>query len=136
MENKDPIRVIICGDRNYQQADKIIAFVKSLPEGTTLIEGEAKGADSIARDAAIACGFDKNHILKFPADWGRFGLYAGPLRNKVMLLQGKPTHVVAFHDNIEGSKGTKHMIGIAEQRNVPVFINPLNWSDIEKNQNT
>ena len=132
MENKD-IRVIICGARDYEDCEKIKAFVESLPEGTVLIEGEAKGADTLARNAAKECGFKETNILKFPADWGRYGVYAGPLRNKVMLLQGKPTHVIAFHDNINLSKGTKHMVGIAKQRNVPVFMNPTNWSEIEKN---
>ena len=39
-----------------------------------------------------------------------------------MLDQGKPSLVLAFHDDIENSKGTKHMVKIAREAGVEVRI--------------
>ena len=35
---------------------------------------------------------------------------AGPIRNQRMLVEGKPDLVIAFHDDLESSRGTKDMI--------------------------
>lgn len=47
-----------------------------------------------------------------------------------MLEQVKPDYVIAFHNNIYNSKGTKHMINIALQNNIPVYL----ATDIQFNQ--
>jgi hypothetical protein len=61
-------------------------------------------------------------VLRFPAEWRKYGHNAGPLRNIQMLSEGKPTLVFAFHDFIQNSKGTKHMVNAARQAGVPTEI--------------
>ena len=128
-EQKTVTRILICGSRKYQDKAKIKKFVESLPEGSILIEGEAKGADSLARECAEECGFSEDRILKFPADWLRFGKSAGPVRNRTMLVQGKPNVVAAFSDDLENSRGTKNMVMIARKAGVKVLINPVSWDE-------
>lgn len=123
-------RVLICGDRHYNNYAKIKFFVNSLPIGSIIIEGEAKGADQFARIAAEEKGIPQERILKFPADWS-WGKSGGMRRNIQMLDEGKPTVVVAFHDKIEESKGTKNMIERAISAGLPVLINPDSWWQVD-----
>ena len=58
----------------------------------------------------------------YPADWDRFGRAAGPIRNKQMLDEGKPTLVIAVHEDISKSKGTKNMVEQAEKRGIDVLV--------------
>jgi len=81
----------------------------------TVIEGEARGADTIAREEAERLGFK---VLRFPAQWNTYGKAAGPIRNYEMLKQGQPDLIVAFHDDISSSKGTAHMLRCAEAAGV------------------
>lgn len=45
-----------------------------------------------------------------------------PIRNKQMLDEGKPDLVLAFHTDIENSKGTKNMIYQAKKRGIKVIL--------------
>jgi len=80
-----------------------------------VVSGMARGVDSIAADLAIDAGIIVN---EFPADWDKFGKSAGYRRNEEMAQFG--THLLAFWDG--ESKGTGHMIDIAEREGVPVRI--------------
>jgi len=84
-----------------------------------LIEGEARGADRMARAIGISLRIP---VYGFPADWARYGRAAGPIRNKQMLVEGTPTLVVAFHDNLRNSKGTRNMVEQAVYARIPVVL--------------
>ena len=114
-------RVLICGDRNYTTWEKIKAYLDTLDSGTILIDGCARGADSLAGNLATGRNWG---IMRFPAQWDKYGKAAGPIRNQEMLDYGKPTLVVYFHDDIENSKGTKDMITRGEMANIKVIGNP------------
>lgn len=106
-------RLLICGDRNWRNADRILGLLKVAHGMNTVevvIEGEARGADTLARRAAETLGIP---VLRFPADWNTHGKAAGPIRNRQMLKEGQPTEVWAFHNSIETSKGTKDMVTAA-----------------------
>lgn len=79
-----------------------------------VIAGGAKGADTAAIDWAINswCPYQE-----YPADWETHGRSAGYIRNKQMLVEGKPDLVVAF----PGGKGTAMMVKIAKDANVEVI---------------
>ena len=81
-----------------------------------VIHGAARGADvmagSIAKNLEIP-------VRTFPADWERWGRKAGIVRNQAMLDVGKPDYVLAFHDDIQHSKGTGDMVGRAKAHGVP-----------------
>lgn len=116
------MKILICGSRNYTNWAKILNYVKSLPKDTVIIEGEAKGADTLARLAAEECGLK---VERYPANWNEYGKAAGQIRNRQMLNEGKPDLVVAFSDDLDNSKGTKNMVSIAKSAGIPVFINPV-----------
>jgi hypothetical protein len=67
-----------------------------------VIHGDTAGADRIAGEIADTHGID---VWKFPANWARYGKSAGPRRNHQMLVEGRPTHVLAF----PGGRGTENM---------------------------
>jgi hypothetical protein len=118
--------VLICGDRNWKNREAIKREILKLPKTCIIIEGGARGADLIAYDIGTSEGF---HIIDMPADWETYGRSAGPIRNGVMLkelLKFKPdVKVLAFHENIEESKGTKNMVTISRKNgvNVEIFVN-------------
>jgi hypothetical protein len=118
------MRVLICGDRNWQHYLVIETFVAGLysqyGNQLHLIEGEAKGADKMAAEAAGLYLPDEN-IHRFPADWNKFHRAAGPIRNREMLMQ-EPDLVFAFHSDIANSKGTKNMVDIAKDKEVPTYV--------------
>jgi hypothetical protein len=112
------MRILFCGDRHWTNYKSICDVMADL-NPDAVIEGEAPGADSLARDAAEYFGIP---VLPFHADWGQYGRAAGPIRNKQMLDEGKPDMVVAFHNDIQNSKGTLNMVKQARKQNIKVFV--------------
>ena len=113
------MRVLVCGDRNWLNKALVKKKLEELENVEVVIEGDAKGADTFGRICAQELGIP---VLRFPADWKGLGLKAGPIRKYQMLKEGKPDLVLAFYSNIEESKGTKHMIKIAEKAGVKVIL--------------
>lgn len=112
------MRVLVCGDRNWTNYYIIHNRLKQFPPGTVVIEGEARGADRLAGQAAEALGLE---VHKYPAEWDKYGKAAGPRRN-CQMLDEKPDIVLAFHNNIKESRGTKHCVTEAINRGIPVKI--------------
>ena len=80
-----------------------------------IISGMADGADT------LGIKYAKEHKLTmvlYPANWKKYPRMAGILRNMNMLVTA--THLVAFWDG--KSHGTKHMIEIAKEKGIPVWI--------------
>ena len=110
------MRLLICGDRNWADSDMILDALLEyvhMPD-IVIIHGAARGADRIAGAAAKELGMK---VEEYPADWKRYKYSAGPIRNQVM-LDAKPDHVIAFHNSIETSKGTGHMVHITKKSGV------------------
>ena len=101
------MKVLVCGDRKWRDHATIWNVLVSLKgkhgHALQIIEGGAEGADRIAWEAANRLSLD---CATYLADWKKYGRAAGPIRNRVMLDQ-KPDLVLAFHDNLEKSRGTK-----------------------------
>lgn len=112
-------RVLVCGDRNWKNAQEIEEILASFGAGTVVIEGMAPGADTMAGRAARRLGYE---LLEYPARWGIYGRAAGPKRNQQMLDEGKPERVYAFHNDIASSKGTRDMIARALKAKLPVVL--------------
>ena len=114
------MRVLVCGSRhfqNYQLLKNTLDAIHKENEITEIIQGEARGADRLSSDWAI---LNKIPERRFPANWDVYGRRAGPIRNHQMLKEGKPEMVVAFL--APNSRGTKHMVEIAQKANIPVNI--------------
>jgi hypothetical protein len=120
------MRVLICGDRNWEDYELIEAEIRNLlrrlgdDEELTVIHGCARGADSLAGQASKSLKVD--HIEEYPALWETYGRGAGPIRNQQMLKEGRPTQVIAFHDDLEHSRGTRDMVRRAERADIPVRV--------------
>jgi hypothetical protein len=113
------MKYLFCGDRNWTDEAKIEAVIKTLSNDDLVIEGGARGADSIAGRMAAKYGIP---VAQFPANWGHYGKSAGPIRNGWMLKFGLPDKVIAFHSDIDHSKGTGDMVKRARAANIPVEI--------------
>lgn len=110
-------KVLICGSRDYSDEKKIERVISYLPKGTVVIHGAAKGADSIAGKIAEEVGLK---VESYPADWKKYSKAAGPIRNRKMVVEGKPDLVIAFYSNKKESKGTKNMVFQANKEGIPV----------------
>ena len=123
--------IVVKGDRNYANDSVIRRRFKLLtagmknPSDYVLLHGDGRDGDRMA--AAICTEFGWN-VAAFPADWDRFGLSAGPIRNRTML--GFVLHLVngstpimecAFHDDLQSSKGTKDCALAALERDIPDY---------------
>lgn len=100
----------MCGGRDYQDAERVDAILSRLHAERTIvciIEGGARGADTLARQWARANGIQ---VRTFRAQWrksdGSLDRSAGPRRNAEMLKLGLPDAVVAF----PGGDGTADMV--------------------------
>lgn len=112
-------RVLVCGSRDWRNRESIRAELQKLPSHTVIIHGGCRGADRLAGEIADELGLK---VLPFPADWDQYGLAAGPIRNQQMLDDGKPHRVLAFHPDIQRSRGTKDLAKRARRVGVPVQI--------------
>ena len=117
-------KVLICGSRFYTDYGRVLHYIRRLKATSVngdiaIISGGARGADTLAVKASKACGLP---FREYPAQWEKYGKKAGPIRNQTMLDMEKPELVVAFHEDVENSKGTKDMVSRAERSGVPVVV--------------
>ena len=110
------MRVLVCGSRDWTDGKAIEQRLRQLPRGSTVIHGDARGADRLA--AVIASGLGLN-VIAVPADWDRLGRSAGKIRN-ISMLEMKPELVIAFWKN--GSTGTAHTIENATRRGIALEV--------------
>lgn len=116
-------KVMICGSRNikdkeyiFSQLDAFTYWQLACFEYLTLIEGEAKGVDTIAKEYAIQNGWEQ--ITEYPADWDKYGKGAGFIRNEQMVKDCDECFI--FWDG--ESKGTKHDIDLCIKYNKPYKV--------------
>jgi hypothetical protein len=107
--------VAIVGSRNFKDLTAVVDYVLSLPEGTLIVSGGAKGVDSVAADAARIKGLV---VREYLADWENLGKAAGFIRNKDIVAGAE--RVVAFWDGT--SKGTLSSINLAKQMDKPLAV--------------
>ncbi len=89
-------RRLVTGSRDWTDGVAIaVELARTRP--ALVIEGGARGADRLAAAAARRLGLA---VLELCADWQHHGRQAGVLRNVRMLHEGRPTRVVAFHDDL------------------------------------
>jgi len=109
------MKILVTGDREWNNAatiidafEKVCADFEIEPTEMILIHGNARGADKMAGQIGEELGMK---VRKYPANWSRYGTAAGPIRNQEMLDDNSDiTLALAFHPNLEESKGTRDMI--------------------------
>lgn len=120
--------LIITGDRHAKgrEWDEVILTIMQAVNPTIIFHGGARGIDTIAGDIARAIDIP---VEIFPAQWDRHGNAAGPIRNRVMIdraMSLKRDHgygvaVVAFHNDLKNSRGTRDMAKQATGRDLLVL---------------
>lgn len=118
-------KVLITGSRFWSSEEQIQKIADELselpgrfqcqPSEITIIHGAALGVDTIANLISIELGMRPQDYPVSSQEWKTFGKRAGRLRNQKMYdLENPFDLVLGFHDDIQNSKGTKHMIEIIE----------------------
>lgn len=113
------LRIIIAGGRDFDNYELLESFCYKVFEQLNIqdddkiiiIEGEAKGADTLAKKFAEENNFE---CIKFPANWELYGKRAGFIRNQQMANEGKANYLIAFWD--WKSSGTKNIIEIMRKK--------------------
>jgi|TARA_Y100000310_G_scaffold146443_1_gene145775 hypothetical protein len=118
------MKIIVCGGRDYGLTKGEVNYIRDellkfheRNKVTWVATGGAKGVDTIARAWALSNGI---LIRNYFPDWKKYGRAAGPIRNREMLLDFKPDHVVVF----PGGRGTEDMRHKAFVAEVDVTIIP------------
>lgn len=109
--------LLITGSRHWTNRARIAEVLSSFTP-TLIIHGGAPGADTLAGEVA---SWRQIPVHIEYAEWERYGHAAGPVRNRKMLAM-KPDLVIAFHDDIAASKGTRHCLAAARQLNIPTIL--------------
>ena len=117
-------KVIICGGREYSDfellsktCDYYLSHKINSGEEVIIISGCAKGADTLGERYAMSRGLK---IMKFPADWNKYGKKAGFIRNEEMAKEGNAC--IAFLSRKGENKGTRMMISLASVYNLPTRV--------------
>lgn len=113
------MKVIVAGSRGITSYDCVLhAILEAKRRGilvTELVSGTATGVDIIGETIA------KEHdipIVRFPAEWKRYGKAAGYYRNREMAKYADA--LIAVWDG--KSKGTKNMIDLATAFGLKLYI--------------
>lgn len=121
MENRPIYKIVIAGGRDFldynllrEKVNKILQE-KRVTHKIVIISGCARGADTLGLRYASENVFD---VEEYPAEWDKYGKKAGYMRNVEMAENANA--LIAFWDG--KSKGTKHMIDIATERNLPIRV--------------
>ena len=112
------MKLIVAGSRdvtNYNVVKYWLDDYRKRIEVKTIISGAARGADTMGERYANENNLE---LEVYPADWKNLGKAAGYRRNEVMARKGDL--LIAFWDG--KSRGTKHMIDIAQREGLPVTI--------------
>jgi len=106
------MKLIIAGGRDYVFNSEDIKRLDSITGITEVVSGCASGADHHGEKWAESKDIP---IKKFPAEWGKFGNSAGPIRNKQM---AEYADAVAL---FPGGRGTQNMFMNAIRYKLRIF---------------
>lgn len=115
------MNLIVAGTRDFNDYELVKKELDALRQsrgfayGFTVFSGCASGVDRLGERYAR-----ENHlpVVKFPAEWGKYGKKAGPIRNEEMAKHADAC--IVFWDG--KSKGTKNMINNAEKYKLPLIV--------------
>ena len=115
------MKILVTGSRHWK-GERIHVISRALQDNTNpgdiVIAGGAPGVDTLAVEAAQALGL---RTVVIPAEWDRLGKRAGPIRNSEM-LSFWPDKVLAFHENLQESRGTKDCVQKAKAKGYVVKL--------------
>lgn len=110
--NQKKFKVLVCGGREYLNSEKINEVLNKVRETygeLIIIQGEAKGADFLAKCWAFTNDQEFAN-WGYKPDWNSHGPKAGSIRNVEMHDDSQPDLVIGF----PGGVGTAHMMNYAK----------------------
>lgn len=110
------MKILVCGSRHFNDFPELMKVLDRY-DITEIIEGEAEGADRLAR---LYGEYLDIPVRAFPAEWDKYGKSAGPIRNRQMLVEGKPDLCIAFRG--PNSRGTQNMINQARKAGIETKV--------------
>jgi hypothetical protein len=116
--------VLLCGSRDWCWGETIATVLSVAPKWMIVVQGAALGADYLS-ELVWRSEFNGS-VISVPAEWDKYGRAAGPIRNKAMLAY-RPRFVIAFHDRLWRSRGTRNMITLATRENIPHYVVTQTW---------
>ena len=124
-------RIIVAGSRDFSNysilkasMDDLLSSLLEEGEDIIIVSGTARGADRLGERYARERGLK---VHRFPADWSQ-GKKAGYIRNVQMAENADAC--VCFWDG--KSRGTKHMIDIAKERDLTLVVIDFNGLEVER----
>lgn len=118
-------KVLLTGDRNWSD-EGLVQSILVMLQPDEVCHGAARGLDRVVGRKCAELGIP---CTAFPAQWKEYGRAAGPIRNRQMLDEFRPDIVVAVHDDLQRSGGTKDMVLVAIRSRVDVYQVTHNWED-------
>mgnify|MGYP002636419414 CR=1 FL=1 len=120
-EDKRPLLLIVCGGRDFDEAEKMSDAIKRM-RPFVIAHGGARGADTLAREFATAQRIPQ---LRVDAPWDVGGRSSGQRRNR-LLLNTALDYAAEFRMRVEmlaapGGAGTAGMVRFAMAAKVPVL---------------
>ena len=123
LKNKKPFKLVVAGSRDFNDynllsttLDEVVAELKT-EYNVTIVSGTANGADKFGEKYAEKHGLK---IERHPANWGRFGRDAGPIRNAEMVKESDGVvvfwngHSAGASNIIECATAENHLIKVVE----------------------
>lgn len=109
------MKVAVVGSRGFGDLEMVRAYVRSLPVGTVVVSGGARGVDSVAVAEAERIGLE---TIVFIPNWKKHGKRGGIIRNT--LIVESADMLVAFWDG--QSAGTGSSILLAQEKGIPTDV--------------
>lgn len=111
-------RVLCYGGRTYSDSATVHGALMYLAtlwgETYLIINGGARGADSLCRDWGLRRGWP---VITMDAPWDAMGRAAGSVRNGWMIEYAAPTYAVGF----PGGPGTADMTKRLQRAGIPTW---------------
>lgn len=111
------MRIIIAGAMSWKNRASIRQELESLPSETIVVHGDAPGADALGGVVAKELGFKVKEMTKNSSDYKKYKRGAWKGLNERMIETGVDL-ILAFHPAVENSRGTKHLLELADQAGV------------------
>ena len=120
-------KILVCGSRYFNQYSRLKYDLRRVlnhfnldADNVEIVSGHCYGADYLGER------FAREHNIKtklFKAEWDKYGLSAGPIRNNQMINYIKDSDqpiVIAFLTPT--SRGTRNTIDLARANKIQTFV--------------
>lgn len=110
--------ILVYGDKDWFQPTPISTYLEQYdPDTTKVIHDNCKGVNELAGEIARNLGMN---VQTFIAEWD-IERKAGPLRNRELIVEGKPDIVSVFYqDRCKMDTQIRNLIHQAKGRNIDV----------------